>query len=185
MNKGSWSCVFDGHKPLNNVADAPSPEELTNFLESVFRSNLPPEKLSPVTGFDIPPFTLDEIRKAVGKLKHRRCPDPCGIVAEMFRFANDEILVCLMDIFNRMIHSGVLESNWQSTLFTMLFKSGEKKDPGNWRPVALLHISYKIFSNLLHGRWSACLCCAGNRLQQFIGVEFQLLVCQSGSQKNI
>ena len=73
----------------------------------------------------------------------------------MFRFANDEILVRLMDIFNRMIHSGVLESNWQSTFFTMLSKSGEKKDPGNWRPVALLHISYKICSNLLHGRLSA------------------------------
>lgn len=114
----------DSHKPLNHVADAPSPEELTNFLESVFRSNLPPEKISPGTGFDIPPFTLDEIRKAVGKLKHRRCPDPCGIVAEMFRFANDEILVCIMDIFNRMIHTGVLESNWQSIFFHHVVQIG-------------------------------------------------------------
>ena len=34
----------------------------------------------------------------------------------------------------------------------MLPKSGDLKDPSNWRPIAILPILYKIFSRLLYHR---------------------------------
>ena len=34
----------------------------------------------------------------------------------------------------------------------MIPKSGDRKDPANWRPIAVLRVSYKVFSRLIHER---------------------------------
>ncbi|CAK0821588.1 unnamed protein product [Prorocentrum cordatum] len=48
--------------------------------------------------------------------------------------------------------NGVLEPCWHETLFTMLHKSGPRKDFKNGRPIALLKMTYNIFSRLIIGR---------------------------------
>ena len=41
---------------------------------------------------------------------------------------------------------------WKETVFTMLPKAGDLKDPSNWRPIAILQVCYKIFARLLYNR---------------------------------
>ena len=44
------------------------------------------------------------------------------------------------------------DSFWRHTLFTMVPKSGDLQQTKNWRPIAILKITYKIFAKMLHDR---------------------------------
>ena len=85
-------------------------------------------------------------------MKRRICADNTGIVAEMFKCATDEYLYTLLDCFNNMLTTGNLDPSWQESLFTMLPKSGDRSDVQNWRPIAILRMSYKIFARLIYAR---------------------------------
>lgn len=51
-----------------------------------------------------------------------------------------------------MLRTGKLDPSWHKTLFSMLPKKGDLADAGNWRPIAILRVTYKLFSRLLYGR---------------------------------
>ena len=51
-----------------------------------------------------------------------------------------------------MLEDECLELSWQDALFKMLPKTGEFSDVSNWRPIAVLKITYKIFAKLTHTR---------------------------------
>ena len=70
----------------------------------------------------------------------------------MCKYASDELLVCLLGIFNTMLETGCLEPTWCHAIFTLLPKQGDTSDVCNWRPIAELKISYKIVSRMLHSR---------------------------------
>lgn len=91
----------------------------------------------------VPPFQLTELRRAMNRMKNRRCCDHDGVVLEMFKHG---------EVFNGMLASGRFEPSWSQTLFTMFSKQGNLADVGNWRPIAFLKITYKIFSRMLYHR---------------------------------
>ena len=100
----------------------------------------------------VPPFTLQELGAVLRDLHYGKAADADGMVAEMFKYSNIPLQTCLLDIYNSMIASGSFEMSWQHTLFSMLPKSGDSSQPTNWRPIAVLKITYKIFSRLLYNR---------------------------------
>lgn len=137
--------------------DDASPCELSNFLSELFRSDTVGAshflRDLAAQGFaEIEPFTMPELQKAISKMKNRKCADEGGLVADMFKQASRQFLECLLEAFNRMLAAGELDSSWRRTLFTMIPKSGDRKDPANWRPIAVLRVSYKMFSRLVHDR---------------------------------
>jgi len=137
--------------------DDASAGELSEFLSEIFRSETAGaaaflDGLAARKYSEIVPFTMPELRRAVSKMKNRKCADEGGLVADMFKHASGEFLRCLLQAFNQMLVKGELDSSWHRTLFTMIPKSGSRKDPANWRPIAVLRVSYKIFSRLIHQR---------------------------------
>jgi hypothetical protein len=70
----------------------------------------------------------------------------------MFIYAGEDLLQCLLDIFNTMIINNSFDSAWYRSAFTMLPKTGDSSKPSNWRPIAVLKITYKIFAMLLLNR---------------------------------
>lgn len=120
---------------------APSPEQLAEFLESKFRCDSQAIHHDPPAGFGIPDFSMEQLWSAVN-----------GIFAEMFTYAWDKLLSCLLNIFNTMLRTGNLEHSWRTTYFTMFFNNGNRKQPSNWRPITILQQHYNIFPNLLYLR---------------------------------
>ena len=55
-------------------------------------------------------------------------------------------------VFEFAVEIGQLELSWRHSEFVMLPKSGNLSETNNWRPIAILKITYKIFSSLLHLR---------------------------------
>ena len=131
---------------------APTQQEFAHWLGNIFSSDHG-------TGLDgsaggstetIPIFSLLELKTVVSSLKFGRCADVDGIVAEMFIYAGEDLLQCLLDIFNTMIMNNSFDTVWYRS--TMLPKTGDSSKPSNWRPIAVLKITYKIFAMLLLNR---------------------------------
>ena len=47
---------------------------------------------------------------------------------------------------------GRIDASWGHTVPTMLPKGGNLFSPSNWRPIAVLNITYKIFTKLVYKR---------------------------------
>ena len=140
--------------PIRRVAMAnpgPTPEMFRGFLGNIFMSDTGHDTAT-LAGLDdancldlVPPFTLQELGTVLRDLHYGRAADADGMVAEMFKYSNIPLQECLLNIYNSMLASGSFETSWQHTLFTMLPKPGDSSQPNNWRPIAVLKITYKFF----------------------------------------
>ena len=81
-----------------------------------------------------------------------RCKDKAGICLEMITNGGDELHTCLVEVYNSMLQNGQMDPEWKETIFTLLPKKGDLTNPGNWRPVAVLRVCYKVFERLIHNR---------------------------------
>ena len=109
----------------------PSPESFAKFLEDIFHSNagFGTEYLQSLLNsvkhkcrFDIPKFTMLELQRVMRQLKNRKCADADGLVAEMFKHGNLDLMNSLLELYNNMLDTGRCEPTWQHTIFTMLPK---------------------------------------------------------------
>ena len=117
-------------------------DELRALLEETSANGLP----------DVEPFTILELQIVVKEMRRNKCADTSGLVAECFIYGNLDLHKCLLDVFNNMLAVGRSDARWSHTVFTMLPKGGNLFSPSNWRPIAVLKITYKIFAKLVYKR---------------------------------
>ena len=96
-----------------------------------------------------------EIRRCVAKL-HDTAPGETGLPAIVWK-----VLVSTSagyDLVERMVHhfwaTAEVPASWETGLLAILFKKGDRGDPGNYRGIMLLETAYKIVGNLLLERMS-------------------------------
>ena len=132
----------------------PGPDCLSNVVQDFITSNDAHADVSRRDlGFStIPPFELPELRQALLHMRSRRGGLDAGLVLEMFKLGLAELHECLLDIYNRMLVEESLEPSWQHTVFEMLPKPGDSTQETNWRPIAVLRITYKVCAKLLGAR---------------------------------
>ena len=70
----------------------------------------------------------------------------------MFLHGGPSIQECLLHMLNDVLRTGVIPTNWYETHFSLLHKGGCTEDANNWRPIAILSITYKIMARLIFGR---------------------------------
>ncbi|EYC30868.1 hypothetical protein Y032_0004g1820 [Ancylostoma ceylanicum] len=58
----------------------------------------------------------------------------------------------LADHFNCYLEAGTIHNQWKCSKTVLIFKKGDKKDIGNYRPIALLPIPYKLFLKIILNR---------------------------------
>lgn len=108
---------------------------------------------------DILPFDLPELSYALKKMANRRGPDKSKIAVEMIKFGSPLLHQKLLDGYNDILSTGKVPENWHINIFTMLPKDGDLTKVGNWRPIAILPILYKVFAKMLYYRLSPILDC--------------------------
>ena len=102
--------------------------------------------------FYIPPFTVEELNESLKKMSKGKCLDRNGLALEMFLFGGEKLHQRLIDIYNEMLMKKEFPQGWLDIIFVLLPKSGNLDDPNNWRPIAILDITYKNLARLLYGR---------------------------------
>ena len=145
-------------KNLHGESSKPNAEEFAHFLGDIFASEVGfnsdelkalLEETSANGLSDIKPFTDVELQVVLKEMRRNKCADTSGLVDECFIYGNLDLHKCLLDVFNHMLTVGLFDESWSHTVFTMLPKGGNLLSPNNWRPVAVLKISYKIFAKLV------------------------------------
>ena len=102
------------------------------------------------TGFrDVERFTMVELQDAMAHLLRNKCADSNGIVAECFVHGSLEMHEHLLRVFNVLLVDGHVDERWKQATFSMIPKTGDFTNPGNWRPLEILNLTYKIFTRMV------------------------------------
>lgn len=83
----------------------------------------------------------------------RKAGDQAGQVVEMLQRGGRRLHESLAELFNDLLDP-VSEppEYWKETRLKVLFKRGDHTEPGNYRPIAILPILYKLFTKIVCNR---------------------------------
>ena len=133
-----------------SVSVRPSASSFATSLSEVYATTEEPcsnGDLSMLSSFEH--FTINELNEAFQRMSKGKCAAKHGVVLEMFAQGGPCLHNMLLEIFNKILHTGDFSEDWSELFFVMLPKGGDPLDPGNWRAIAILDITYKMFAKLL------------------------------------
>ena len=98
------------------------------------------------------PITLDEIIKAMKKLKCKKAAGVDGISAEFLKHGCNELLPALVLLFNTIITNGEYPSKWATGIIHPVHKKGDHSVPDNYRKITVMPCIGKLFESILNNR---------------------------------
>ena len=97
-------------------------------------------------------INLGEVMDSLRKLRRGKAAGSDGISAEVLRSGGDEMVKCIHFICQHMFSSSEVPLDWLRGVVVPIYKDGDKRDPLNYRPITLLSIVGKAYTNILCGR---------------------------------
>ena len=96
---------------------------------------------------------IDAVEHAVKCLKPDKAPGTDGLEARFYECFWNELKVLMYNVYQEAIQKGFLHLSARRGIIALI----EKPETGileikNWRPLTLLNVDYKIFSNLIANR---------------------------------
>jgi hypothetical protein len=95
------------------------------------------------------PPTMEEVHKAITRLKNNKCAGEDGIPAEIFKYGGDVIRELLHQIICQIWKEAQVPQDWIDALIIKLFKKKDPLDCGNYRGISLLAVAGKVLSNII------------------------------------
>lgn len=95
-------------------------------------------------------FLVIEIESALRNLKKGKAPGPDKVPNEFFK--NMDNIDYIQNMFNTILQYEYLPEEWSQSEIVNIFKKGDRNDPSNYRPIALLNTLTKMFTQLLANR---------------------------------
>ena len=106
--------------------------------------------VTPVTEvFELNNITMDELRCEIFKAKAGKSTGLDKISNKLLKAAGETIIGSLSQIFNLSIDTGIFPDDLKHTKVTPLYKSGDKMDCDNYRPISVTSAVAKIFEKLV------------------------------------
>jgi hypothetical protein len=103
------------------------------------------------------PIDENEVVEAINKLKLEKSPGADNITNEALKIAKVTLAKPLTELFNMILRRSETPSQWSKSNIILIYKKGDPKDIGNYRPISLLPCLYKLFSSLINTRISISL----------------------------
>lgn len=100
------------------------------------------------------PTDEQEIKNVIFELKNKKAPGFDGLKAETLKLISDDIKKPLTVIINRSLETGEFPSAFKLSVVTPIYKSGDKTDMNNYRPISLISNLAKILEKILKIRLS-------------------------------
>ena len=93
---------------------------------------------------------MEEIGKAISRLKANKAPGTDGFPGEWNKAFKDEIVPMLFDCFNYTLKKGEPPSTWREAIISVIPKEGkDRKECSSYRPIFVLNIDYKLYASIL------------------------------------
>jgi hypothetical protein len=118
------------------------------------------------------PIVESEIVKALSKLKNGKAFGHDRIINEMLKAAGPIIMRSLLKLFNLCLDTGYYPEGWCMGHIVPIFKSGDKSQLTNYRPITLSSCLGKLLSSVLK-----------NRIENFLEINKVISNAQIGFRK--
>jgi hypothetical protein len=103
--------------------------------------------------FAIPTMSADNVEKALRNINPKKATGMDGIHPKFLKMAASEIAPSLAYLFNFFIREGHFPSMWKIAKVAPIFKSGDKTNPSNYRPISVLPTLSKILERHIHNNF--------------------------------
>ena len=135
--------------------DSEKAEVLNEFFSSVF--TLEPDDDDGVQvncTTDLPRLTdvtvtEERMKKALRNLNPNKSPGPDEMHPRILKELASELSFPLTFLFEMSLNRGTIPTDWKEAEVRLIFKKGDKSDPGNYRPVSLTSVVCKIFESFI------------------------------------
>jgi len=97
-------------------------------------------------------FNCKEVREGIKNLKRNKQPGIDLIHNEFLIFGKDILLLPIVNLFNRIMTSGIFPDSWNTACISFIHKNGDIYDCNNYRCLSLTSCMGKLFTHLLQGR---------------------------------
>jgi len=126
---------------LYNDTDFPSMDDIKDLFDN-----------NPEIGPLDFPFTCQEVKKGVLKLKSNKQPGIDLIPNEFIKFGLNQLLLPIVNLFNKILCKGTFPSSWNISCTTFIHKNGDINDCDNYRCLSLTSCFGKLFTSLMQTR---------------------------------
>lgn len=103
-------------------------------------------------GIQTGPFTIEEIRKAVRKMKTGKAAGPDGIPMEYLKAMGEDNTREVLSFINRWYEAEEIPQDILEAQVVLIFKKGDASDLANYRPISLLNAVYKVLASMIQTR---------------------------------
>ena len=104
------------------------------------------------SSFFMSPTSIDEIIKLIDGLDAKKAPGSDGIPCFLIKMTKYIIAPVLCNLFNVCMHLSVFPDIFKIAEVKSLFKGGDRRVKGNYRPISLLPLFSKLFEKVIATR---------------------------------
>ena len=96
--------------------------------------------------------SFNECELAVKNMRKNKSPGLDGICIEFYQKFWPLLGNLLVDVFNQCYHDGRLTDSQRISVITLIHKKDDKDEIGNYRPISLTNVDYRILAFVLANR---------------------------------
>ena len=145
--------LYANQKKERTSSDLEKAEVLSDYFASVFtvepKDNFPIISVKDVPALEMPIVTPEKVRKKLDSLNTSKSPGPDQISPRILKELSGCLSKPLSLIFNASLSNQYVPNEWKEANITAIYKKGDQKDPGNYRPVSLTCIICKILESFI------------------------------------
>ena len=136
-NKGktniAMDILFDFFKDLNSGDNSDNDLDTNSNMDSDLDSNSDLDDNSDVNEIINGPITVDEIEKAIKRLKNNKASSDDNIINEYMKHSSQKMILLYVKIFNALFNTGRKPEAWlKGTILPIYKNKGSSADPKNF-----------------------------------------------------
>ncbi|KAE9420456.1 hypothetical protein Angca_007357, partial [Angiostrongylus cantonensis] len=97
----------------------------------------------------VPPVLPSEIRHAISSVTNRTAADPDRIRSKLLKNLRPVLVNTLARLFTRYLSECKVPTQRKNGKTVLLFKKGDLHDIGNYRPICMQSVVYKLFTRVV------------------------------------
>jgi hypothetical protein len=150
---------IDSDKKTLTSSDSEKANVLADFCSSVFTGEdglvMPELNINPnIPKLDILNISAETIKKKLDNLKIDKSPGPDNMHPRILRELSNILSEPLSIIYSNSFTNSVCPDEWRCANVIALFKKGDHKYAGNYRPVSLTCIVCKVLETIVPKKYS-------------------------------
>ena len=124
-------------------------EFYTNLYSTKLPQGQPSVQIHNTRSTPPPPILPTEVSAPINRPKRNKAPGNYNITTDVLKDGGEPIVQMFTNMFNRSLREGKLPNSWKDASVIIIHKKGDTADIKNYRPISLLPITYKVFSQVI------------------------------------